>query len=174
MPMNRTQKADAVDWIGGVFDANDVVVVMRNKGLTVSEVSTLRNDMRAAGGGVKVVKNRLAKIAIKDKDAKIIADLFEGPTVLGFSDDPVTAPKVIAKFIKENEDSLEILGGIMGDTALDIAGITALSKMPSREEILGSISNLLTATHANVVSAIAAPGKNLASIAKARAEREDA
>ena len=173
MPMNRTQKADVVEWIKSVFDDNEVVVVVENKGLTVADASALRNEMREAGGGVKVVKNRLAKIAIADKPAKEIAGLFERPTFIAYSADPVSAPKVLAKFAKEN-DNLVILGGIMGDTALDAAGVDALSKMPSREEILGSIAGLLVAPHTNVVSAIAAPGKNLAAIAKTQAEREDA
>ena len=171
--MNRTQKADTVEWISNVFDSNEVVVVMLNKGMTVAQASALRDQMREAGGGVKVVKNRLAKIAIKDKDASKIAGLFAGPTMIAYSADPVTAPKVLTKFAKDVE-KLEILGGVMGETALDAKGVDALSKMPSREEVLGQIAGLLTAAHSNVVAAIAAPGRNLAGIAKARAEREDA
>jgi large subunit ribosomal protein L10 len=171
--MDRTAKAEMVEWIGGVFDANDVVVVFENKGLTVSEVSDLRTQMREAGGGVKVVKNRLAKIAVKDKSGEKISDLFKGPTVLAYSEDPVTAPKVLAKFAKDNEN-IEILGGVMGDTALDGAGVVALSKMPSREEVLSSIAGMLTVPGGNIVSVATAPAANIAACIKTIAEKEDA
>ncbi|HXI86124.1 MAG TPA: 50S ribosomal protein L10, partial [Parvularculaceae bacterium] len=64
--MDRTQKAESVEWIGGVFDKNAVVVVA-NTGLTVAEMSELRGELRKAGANMKVIKNRLAKIAIAGK-----------------------------------------------------------------------------------------------------------
>ncbi|MEO0699725.1 MAG: 50S ribosomal protein L10, partial [Pseudomonadota bacterium] len=67
MPLTREQKSDQVVWFENVLNDNEVVVVMKNAGLTVAEVSELRTQMREAGGGVKVVKNRLAKIAIGDR-----------------------------------------------------------------------------------------------------------
>ncbi|MGE0410087.1 MAG: 50S ribosomal protein L10, partial [Amphiplicatus sp.] len=77
--MNRTEKADAVEWIGGVFDKNAVVIV-GNAGLTVAEMSDLRGELRQAGARIKVVKNRLAKIAIAGKPGEKIALLFIGPS----------------------------------------------------------------------------------------------
>lgn len=173
MPMARSKKEESVEWIGTVFDQHDVVVLVHNLGLTVSEVTGLRNTMREAGGGMKVVKNRLAKIAVKGKSGEKISDLFTGPTVLCYSDDPITAPKVLVEFAKEN-DRLQLLGGIMGDTPLDEKGVIALSKMPSREEVLSQIVGCLMAPGANIAGAITAPGANLASITKTLAEREDA
>ncbi|MCI5045963.1 MAG: 50S ribosomal protein L10 [Aquisalinus sp.] len=173
MPMDRQQKTEMVDWIAGVFDANEVVVVFENSGLTVSEVSDLRAQMREAGGGVKVVKNRLAKIAVAGKSGEKISDLFKGPTVLAYSEDPVTAPKVLTKYAKDN-DKITILGGLMGDTALDGAGVEALSKMPSREEVLSSIAGMLTVPGGNIVSVATAPAGNIAGILKTLAEREAA
>ncbi|MGV6801912.1 MAG: 50S ribosomal protein L10 [bacterium] len=171
--MSRNQKQEMVDYIGGVFDNNEVVVVFENAGLTVSEVSDLRVQMREAGAGVKVVKNRLAKIALKERAGEKISDLFTGPTVLAFSEDPVTAPKVLTKFAKAN-DNLSILGGIMGETPLDEAGVKALAAMPSREEVLSSIAGMLGVPGGNIVSAFTAPASNIASIAKTLTEREDA
>ena len=173
MPMDRQQKSEMVEWIEGVFDNNEVVVVFENKGLTVSEVSDLRTQMRQAGGGVKVVKNRLAKIAVKGKSGEQISDLFSGPTVLAYSEDPVTAPKVLTKFAKEN-DNLAILGGVMGETPLDEAGVKSLASMPSREEVLSSIAGMLTVPGGNIVAAATAPAANIASILTTIEEREGA
>ncbi len=100
MPMDRQQKSEMVEWIAGVFDSNEVVVVFENCGLSVSEVSDLRARMREAGGGVKVVKNRLAKIAVEGKSGEKISHLFKGPAVLAYSEDPVTAPKVLTNMPK--------------------------------------------------------------------------
>ena len=173
MPLTRQQKADQVAWMQGVLNDNEVIVVMENQGLSVAQVTALRVKMREAGGGVKVVKNRLAKIALKDADGADISDLFKGPTVIAYSEDPVTAPKVIVEYAKDN-DKLVVLGGRMGDEAMDAGGIDALSKMPSREEMIATVVAMIGAPASNVAGAIAAPGRNLAGIAKTLAEKEDA
>ena len=83
---------------------------------------------------MKVAKNRLAKIALKDTDAAAIAPLLKGPTVLAYSGDPVAAPKVAVDFAKANE-AFVILGGSMGKTALDLNGVKALASLPSLDEL---------------------------------------
>ena len=173
MPLSREQKADQVEWMKGVLASNEVLVVMENQGLTVAEVSDLRAKMRDAGGGVKVVKNRLAKIALDGQPGGDIASLFTGPVVIAYSEDPVTAPKVVVEYAKSNE-KLVVRGGKMGEEAMDAAGIDSLSKMPSREEMIATIVQLIGTPASNVVGAIAAPGRNIAGIAKTIAEKEDA
>ena len=170
--MDRTQKAEMVEWIGGVFDANAVVVVA-NGGLTVAEMEDLRGELREAGASMKVVKNRLAKIAIAGKPSEKISDLFNGPTALAFSEDPVAAAKAVEKFAKAN-DKLKILGGAMGEEMLDEKGVKALASMPSREELLASIVLTLTSPASNIASAIGAPASNIASILTTLEEREAA
>ena len=170
--MDRTQKAEMVEWIGGVFDANAVVVVA-NGGLTVAEMEDLRGELREAGASMKVVKNRLAKIAITGKPSEKISDLFNGPTALAFSEDPVAAAKAVEKFAKAN-DKLKILGGAMGEEMLDEKGVKALASMPSREELLASIVLTLTSPASNIASAIGAPASDIAGVLKTLEEREAA
>ena len=170
--MDRTQKAEMVEWIGGVFDANAVVVVA-NGGLTVAEMEDLRGELREAGASMKVVKNRLAKIAITGKPSEKISDLFSGPTALAFSEDPVAAAKAVEKFAKAN-DKLKILGGAMGEEMLDEKGVKALASMPSREELLASIVLTLTSPASNIASAIGAPASDIAGVLKTLEEREAA
>lgn len=174
MPLSRQDKSAQVEWISNVLSDNEVLVVMENKGLTVAQVSELRIKMREAGGSVKVVKNRLAKIALKEVDGgEKTAELFQGPTFIAFSEDPVTAPKVVVDYVKSN-DKVVILGGLMAGTALDGAGIEALSKMPSREEVISQISGSLTALGSNISGAAGAPAANIAGCLKSMAEKEDA
>jgi len=94
-------------------------------------------------------------------------------TVLTYSEDPVAAAKVSEDFAKEYE-SFEILGGAMGEMSLDRAGVTAVSKMPSREELISSIVGCLGAPAANVAGAIGAPASNIASVLSSVEERANA
>jgi len=170
--MDRTQKAEMVEWIGGVFDKNAVVIV-HNTGLSVSEMSELRGELRQAGASLKVIKNRLARIAIDGKPSGKIANLFTGPTALAFSEDPVAAAKAVHAFAKKN-DKLVILGGAMGEEMLDENDVKALAAMPSREELLGSIVQTIMSPAANIVGAVIAPAAQLAGIIETLENREAA
>ncbi len=170
--MDRTQKAEMVEWIGGVFDKNTVLVV-GNGGLSVSDFEALRGDLREAGASMRVVKNRLAKIAITGRPSEKIAHLFDGPTALAFSEDPVAAAKAVHKYAKTNEN-LTILGGAMGDEILDPAAVKVLASMPSREELLASIVATITSPASGLAGAIGAPAANIAGILSTLEEREAA
>ena len=161
-----------VDWIGDVFDANSVVIV-GNGGLTVSDMEALRGELRETGASMKIVKNRLAKIAIAGKPSEKLADLFQGPTAIAYSEDPVAAAKAVKKFAKDN-DKLTILGGAMGEEILDENGVNALAAMPSREELIASIVQTVMSPASNIASAIGAPAAALAGIAETLENREAA
>ena len=161
--MDRAQKEALVDELGQIFESSGVVVVAHYTGLTVAEMQDLRLRARNAGGAVRVAKNRLAKIALKDKPCESISGLLTGMTVLTYSEDPVAAAKVAQEFAKENQKFV-ILGGAMGENALDVAGVEAVSKMPSREELIATIAGMLGAPASNIAGAIGAPASNIASI----------
>ena len=171
--MDRAQKEQVVEELGQIFASSGVVVVAHYEGMTVAEMQDLRAQMREAGGSVRVAKNRLAKIALDGKPCASIADYLTGMTVLAFSDDPVAAAKVADKYAKVNEKFV-ILGGAMGDTALDPAGVKAVAQMPSREELIASIVSCIGAPAANIAGAIGAPASNIASILTTLEEREAA
>lgn len=161
--MDRAQKEQLVDELGQIFESSGVVVVSHYAGLTVAEMQDLRAKAREAGGSVRVAKNRLAKIALEGKPCASIADLLTGMTVLTYSEDPVAAAKVAQDYAKGN-DKFVILGGAMGENALDAAGVEAVSKMPSREELIATIAGMLGAPASNIAGAIGAPASNIASI----------
>ncbi|MCI4662123.1 MAG: 50S ribosomal protein L10 [Neomegalonema sp.] len=171
--MDRAQKEQVVAELDQVFETSGSVIVCHYVGMTVAEMADLRNQMREAGGKVRVAKNRLAKIALKGKPCEKLSEKLVGQTVLSFAEDPIAPAKVIEKYAKANE-KLVILGGAMGAEVLDAEGVKALAKMPSREEVLSSIVGTILAPGANLASAIGAPAANLASITKTLAEREDA
>jgi large subunit ribosomal protein L10 len=133
----------------------------------------LRARMRDVGGSVRVAKNKLAKIALQDKPYESMGDLLTGMTVLSYSEDPVAAAKAAEDFAKANS-KFEILGGAMGETVLDRAGVEAVSKMPSREELIASIVGAIGAPASNIAGAVGAPASNIASILSTIEERAEA
>ena len=171
--MDRAQKEQVVEELGQIFESSGVVVVARYEGMTVAQMQTLRAQMREAGGAVRVAKNRLAKIALEGKPAASIADYLTGMTVLAFSEDPVAAAKVADAYAKSNEKFV-ILGGAMGESALDPAGVKAVAQMPSREELIASIVACLGAPASSIAGAIGAPASNIAGILSTLEEREAA
>ncbi len=171
--MDRAQKEQLVEELGQIFESSGVVVVAHYEGMTVAHMQDLRARMREAGGSVRVAKNKLAKIALEGKPCASIADYLTGMTVITYSEDPVAAARIADKYAKDNERFV-ILGGAMGDSALDPAGVKAVASMPSREELIAQIASCIGAPGSNIAGAIGAPASNIASILTTLEEREAA
>jgi len=171
--MDRSQKADAVAQLNAVFNEVSVVVVTRNLGMTVDQSTDLRTKMRDAGASYKVAKNRLAKLALKDTDYVGLEEFLTGPTALAWSVDPVAAAKAAVDFAKTN-DKLEIVGGSMGATVLDEAGVRALASMPSLDELRAKLIGLVNAPATKVAQVVNAPAAKLARVFGAYAAKDAA
>ena len=171
--MDRAQKAELVASLNQVFKDTGVVVVAHYAGLNVADMTALRARMREAGAGIRVAKNRLAKLALKGTEAETIADLFRGPTVIAYSSDPVAAPKAAADFAKSNAN-LVILGGAMGNTSLDPDGVKALAALPSLDELRGKLVGLISSPATRVAQVLAAPAGQVARVVGAYAEKGEA
>ena len=171
--MDRAQKKELVSTLKEVFSNTNVIVVSHNLGLTVTQMNNLRGQMAEAGASLKVAKNRLVKLALEGTGAEGIKDLFNGPTVLGYSDDPVAAPKIISAFAKEN-DKLVVLGGAMGETVLDENGIKALAELPSLDELRAKLVALIQTPATRVAGVVQAPAGQLARVMGAYASKGEA
>ena len=114
--MNRSEKAEAIVELNQTFKDANLMVVTRQSGLTVQEVTDLRRKIRAAGASYKVAKNRLTLRALEGTPFKALGPMFKGPTAIAYSKDPVAAAKVISAFAKNNE-KLTIVGGALGGEA---------------------------------------------------------
>ncbi len=169
--MDRAEKTELVSQLNDVFKTTSVVVVAHYSGLTVAQLQRLRKQMRDAGAKVQVSKNRLAKIALEGTDVASIGSLMTGPTIIAYSDDPVAAPKVAAAFAKDF-DKFVILGGAMGLTALDPAGVRALATMPSLDELRAKLIGLIQAPATKLAQLTTAPAAKLARVFNAYAEKD--
>jgi len=156
-----------------VFSNTGVVVVAHYSGLNVAQMTDLRSRIKAAGGSLKVAKNRLVKIALKETPAEHVGRLFQGPTVIAYSDDPVAAPKVATEFARTH-DKFVILGGAMGATGLDAAGVDALAKLPSLDELRARLLGMIKTPATRIAGVLQAPGGQLARVLSAYAKKDEA
>jgi large subunit ribosomal protein L10 len=170
--VNRSEKADAIVELNQIFKDANLMVVTRQTGLTVQEVTDLRRKVRAAGASYKVAKNRLTLRALEGTRFTALGSLFKGPTAIAYSEDPVAAAKVIAAFAKDNE-KLTIVGGALGENTLDVAGVQALAMLPSLDALRSKIIGLLQAPATKVAVVLAAPAGQLARVFGAYGAKED-
>lgn len=171
--MDRAKKEALVAELNGSFADATLVVVTQQSGMTVTESTDLRRRMREAGASYKVTKNRLAKLALAGTPYEQISDLFEGPTAIAYSSDPVAAAKVAVDFAKSN-DKLVVIGGAMGATKLDEAGVKALATLPSLDQLRGQLVGLINTPATRVAGVLQAPAGQLARVMGAYANKDEA
>ena len=151
-------KQPVIKEISDVVSGAAGVVLVDYRGLTVDEDTRLRKALREAGVTYKVYKNTMMRFAFKDTEFEALTDHLEGPSAIAVSKDDATAPaRVLAKFAKDAPE-LELKAGVVEGTYYDVDGIKAISKVPSRDELLskflGSIQSPIT-NFARVVKQIA-------------------
>ena len=171
--MERAEKAELIASLQSSFATAGSIVVAQNAGLTVADLENLRRQMKQAGGTIKVAKNRLAKLALKETDNADMSALFTGPTVVAFAKDPMTAPKVAAAFADKNQ-KFEVLGGAMGTTGLDAAKVKALATMPSLDQLRATLAGMLKQPATRIASVVQAPGGQIARVLAAYADKSNA
>lgn len=171
--MNRTQKEEQVATLNALFGVTTLVVVTRPVGLTVAQATDLRRQMRDAGAQFKVTKNRLTRLALKGTAFEGLDGLFVGPTAIAYSDDPVAAARVAVDFA-ENNDSLGIVGGGLGEQVLDAAGVTALARLPSLDELRGRLVGMIQTPATRLAGVLQAPAGQVARVLGAYANKDAA
>ncbi len=151
--MKRSEKENFVSELKEEFKNSSSVIVAHYSGLSVNETELLRKEMRDNGAKFKVTKNRLTKLAISDTQFKDISNLFNGPTAIAYSADPVAPAKVAVTFEKKFEN-FKILGGGYNGEEIDKNKIDFLAKLPSLDEL-----------RSKLISLISTPAQKIASIA---------
>src|SRR5690554_6354521 len=171
--LDRSQKEAKVAALQESLASATVVVVTHQIGLTVAQATDPRRQLLAAGAGFRVTKNRLARIALEGTQFEHLADLFTGPTAVAYSADPVAAARVAVNYAKKN-DKLVILGGGMGEQALDKAGVEALATLPSLDELRAKLVGMINTPATRVAGVLQAPAGQLARVFNAYATKDAA
>lgn len=168
--MDRAQKQQLTASLHQDLSDTTCVVVTHQTGLTVAEVTQLRQQMRAAGARYRVTKNRLARRALDGTPFEGLSALFNGPTAIAFSQDPVAAAKAAVAYANRNT-KLTIVGGGLQGQLLDEAGVKALATLPSLDELRGKIIGLLNAPATKLAVLLQTPGGQLARVLAAYSEK---
>lgn len=171
--MDRTEKHAFVASLAAVFADTTLVIVTRNNGLTVAEVTDLRRKMRAEGVNFKVAKNRLANLALDGTQFDGIKPMLKGPTALAWSKDPVAAAKVAVEFAKTNEKFV-VIGGALGKQTLNPSGVQALAELPSLDALRAKLLGMLQTPATRIAAVVQAPAGNLARVFGAYARKDEA
>ncbi len=154
MAISRDKKEAIVAELKKKFRDASIVIVAQSPGLTVAAADELRKKIREVGADYKVAKNTLVKLAAKGTDVEILTDMMTGPNAFAIGyDDPVALAKVLVDFRKDNE-VMELRGGMLNGTPIDVQGIEALAKLPSREVLLAQMLSVLVATPTKLVQAL--------------------
>lgn len=145
--MNRDEKNEMVSALADIFNKTQVGLLVDYRGLNVAAVTDLRGRLHEQAVQMRVLKNRIAKIAIQGTPFESLTENLSEPRALIYADDPVAPAKVVSKFLAEN-DKLEFIAGLLvtasGSEALDLSRIKALGSLPSREELLAQIMGMLS------------------------------
>jgi large subunit ribosomal protein L10 len=172
LSLSLEQKQAVVAEIASQLAKAQAVIVAENRGLSVEAVTRLRAKARKTGLYLRVLKNTLARRAVKGTPFEKLADQLSGPLMYGIAQDPVAGAKVLAEFAKENE-LFVIKGGAMPNAMMSSKDIKALATLPGREELLARLAGTLQAPIAKFVRTLSeVPGKFVRTLAAVQAAKE--
>ncbi len=172
MPTNA--KTDKVAEIKDRLTGSGGVIMADYRGLSVKEMQELRSKVREAGGEVKVYKNTLTEIAVRELALPSMDEFLSGPTAFIFAgEDPVAPAKALMGFAKEH-DALEVKGGFVQNAIVDAAAVKAIASLPSREELVAKLLGTMLNPLTNTVRVLNAPVGALARAINAVAQQKEA
>ncbi|MDP1884033.1 MAG: 50S ribosomal protein L10 [Candidatus Moranbacteria bacterium] len=168
----KQQKEVIIRELAEKLKNSKAVVFSDYKGLKVKDMTVLRRDLRAEGVDLKVLKKTLINIALKDAGIEMDAKALDGQVAIAISSqDEVVAAKIIAKLAKVNE-TLKIVGGILGTKELSVAEVDALAKLPSKEELLAKLVWTLNAPASGFVNVLAGNMRGFVTALQAIADKK--
>jgi large subunit ribosomal protein L10 len=172
--LNLEQKQAVVSEVAAKLANAQAVIVAEYRGLDVARVTQLRAKARKSGLYLRVLKNTLARRAVKGTPFEKLSDQMVGPLMYGIASDPVAGAKVLSEFARENE-LFVIRGGAMQNARMSDKDVKALALLPSREELLARLLGTMQAPMAKLVRTLnEVPGKFARTLAAYRDAKEKA
>ena len=167
--MNRQEKTQQVSELSELFDGVQLLVLTKYTGLNVANMVEFRSQLRETQGGYRIVKNTLAKLALKDADGEALSEQFTGPVGVAYTkEDAAATAKVVTEFAKEHPE-LEITAGLIaGGKILDAKEIEALGKLPGKDVLRAKLLGAMSGVSQNFVRVLTAPSRDLVGVLEAR------
>ncbi|MEP6849431.1 MAG: 50S ribosomal protein L10 [Acidobacteriota bacterium] len=166
MKSRETKQKDLTALTESLSTSKSAMLVSFTK-LTVNKDQEFRNSLRAAGAKYQVVKNTLARIAVKDTDFEQASDHFKGVTAIAWTEnDPVVLTKAISKFMKDNADIYTFKTGVVDGKLVDLQQLTTIASLPSKEELISKLLYVINAQAQRLVTVINAVPRDLAVVIK--------
>jgi len=172
LSLNLEQKQAVVSEVSAQLSKAQAVLLAEYRGLAVGQVTELRNRARQSGIYLRVLKNSLARRAVKGTPFEKLTEQMAGPLIYGITTDPVAGAKVLSQFSKENE-KLVIKAGAMHNTLMSAQDVKMLATMPSREELLAKLVGTIQAPLSKLVRTLnEVPGGFVRTLAALKDQKE--
>jgi len=167
--MSREKKTEIIDRFKDTFSRCSIGILTDYRGLSNSEITTLRRRLGDSSVEYRVVKNTLARLAAERADKANLAGSFVGPVAVALGYGDVTEPaKILADYIKTSKSTLTIKGGFLGDQVLTSEEVSTLARLPSREILLAKLLGGMQSPIAGLVNCLSAPIAGVARVLQAR------
>lgn len=174
MAITKNEKNEMVQEYAGWIQRSQAMIVTEYTGLTMAQLDQLRSKIREAGGEFHVVKNTLGKIALEQNGMPVAEDIFEGSTAIGFAfEDAPALAKAMTDFTRTVE-MLKVKGGYLGKSVLNAGQVKALAELPPLPVVRAQLLGMLNAPASRLARTLAEPGRQVASVLKAFADRDNA
>jgi large subunit ribosomal protein L10 len=164
--MNRAEKQQSISLMREQLESASLVIVTTQSGLTVTEVSNLRRQLRSSEAGYKVMKNTLVRLAVQDSPMSGLLPFLEGPTAIAYSVDPIAAAKALMQFADKN-DKIKVVGGVLNGQVLDANAVKALATLPSLDELRAKLIGLISAPATKIATLLQEPAARMARVLNA-------
>lgn len=164
--MNRTQKQELVTTMRAVFERATAIIVVHYKGLTVTEINTLRAELRKTGASFMVTKNSLTRLALEGSHYTSLSSLFSGQTAVAYSQEEISVAKVVARFAKDNNRLVVVGAGLSIGLVMTPREVLSLAELSSLPELRASVVNKIQVPAARVISLLRVLVKHLIYILK--------
>jgi large subunit ribosomal protein L10 len=171
--MPTRQKARTIDELSNQLSRASLVIVTDYRGLKVSDLQTLRGNLRPTGGEIHIAKNTLTRIAANNVGVSALDPMLEGPSALVFAfEDVVQTAKAVSDFVRTSR-ILSVKGGVMGDRAVTAADVEAIATLPSREELQARLLGMLVSPMARTLGVLTGPSRSMVYLLHARTEQPE-
>lgn len=172
MKTRETKQRD-LDALTASLQSSTSAMIVSFNNLTVAKDMEFRNRLREAGAKYQVVKNTLARIAVKGTDFEQATESFKGVTAIAWTDgDPVVLSKAVSKFMKDNADHYTFKSGVVDGKLVDLQQLTTIANLPSKEELISKLLYVLNAQAQRIVTVINAVPRDLAVVIKQIGEKD--